>query len=302
MSGGLPNLINAGVTKAGTTSLFGYLGQHPDICIADEKDLNHFSPWRFGATPTESLADYAAHFAHCSGQRYRLDASPDYFTGGEPLVRALDAALPDARVVIVLRDPVKRLWSSYTYKKARGALPDETTFREVFEADLAARLSGFDRTREGEHHRTLSTGFYLEHLQPWVDQLGERCRVVFLEQLAADPAGRMREVFSWLDIDTAVADRLDYDTRNPTIHPRSRGVQRLAHAVNTRADAIFRRLPRLESALRGVYSRVNAGDLGETFDREDRQRVAELYADATRELGAYLRERGYHDLPGWCAS
>lgn len=299
VTGALPNLINAGVTKAGTTSLFGYLGQHPDICLADEKDLDHFSSWRFGEPPAEPLEAYAAHFAHCTGQAYRLDASPDYFTGGEPLVRALDDALPDVRVIMVLRDPVARLWSSYTYKKARGALPDEATFREVFEADLAARESGFDRTRAGEHHRTLSTGFYLENLRPWIDRLGDRCRVVFLEQLAEDPAERMREVFDWLGIDTSVADRLAYGTRNPTVHPRSRGVQRAAHAVNQRADALFRRFPRLESALRGAYAKVNAGDLGERFEPRDRECVAELYADATRGLGDYLRDHGYRDLPTW---
>ena len=296
---GLPNLVNAGVTKAGTTSLFGYLAQHPDICAADEKDVNYFTPLRFGDPPERSLDEYAAHFSHCTGQRYRLDASPDYFTGGPPLVEALDRALPDARVIIVLRDPVARLWSSYTFKRARGVLPEGSTFRSVFEADLEARRTGADRTRAGEHHRTLSTGFYLENLRPWVDLLGDRLAVVFLEQLAADPVGRMRHVFDWLGIDSGVADRLEYSVRNPTVHARSQGLRRVAETVNRRFDAFFRRLPRLERGLRSLYTRVNAGDLGERFTEEDRDLVTRLYGPATAALADYLRDHGYDDLPRW---
>src|SRR4051794_41003093 len=64
----LPNLIIAGVSKGGTTSLFRYLAQHPDICPSPIKELRYFEPLRYGEplTPIESCA---RHFEHCTGQR-----------------------------------------------------------------------------------------------------------------------------------------------------------------------------------------------------------------------------------------
>ena len=44
----LPNLVIAGVPKAGTTSLFNYLAQHPDICPSDVKETRYFEPLRYG--------------------------------------------------------------------------------------------------------------------------------------------------------------------------------------------------------------------------------------------------------------
>lgn len=297
---GLPNFVNGGVTKAGTTSLYGYLSQHPEVCPADRKDLNHYSPMRLGDEPTESLDDYAAHFAHCQGEAYRFESSPDYFTGGWPLVERLDRELPAARVVIVLRDPVRRLWSSYTYKRSRATLPPGTTFREMFEADLEACRAGRDRTSEGQHHRTLSTGFYAEHLLPWFEVLGtERVRVVFFEHLAADPRAEVQDLCRWLDIDPGPADGMDLGVHNPTVQPRSHTVRRLAEWVNATGDGLLRRMPGVEDRLRHLYARINGRPQPERFSADDQRRVADLYADSNRHLVDLLTRAGYRRLPPW---
>src|SRR5688500_8554449 len=63
----LPNLIIAGVPKGGTTSLFRYLAQHPDICAARNKELRYFDAVRYGE-PVAPLSSYAEHFGHWTGQ------------------------------------------------------------------------------------------------------------------------------------------------------------------------------------------------------------------------------------------
>jgi hypothetical protein len=99
----LPNLLIAGVAKAGTTSLFRYLAQHPDVCPSDVKELRYFSALRYGEdmAPLES---YSAHFAHCEGQRYRMEATPGYYAGGRLVADAVDDLLPGARVLVSFRD------------------------------------------------------------------------------------------------------------------------------------------------------------------------------------------------------
>src|SRR4051794_6897093 len=77
----LANLVVIGVNKAGTTSLFDYLGRHPDIGLSDVKELRYFSPLRYGES-LEPLASYAEHFDHCLQERYAVEATPSYFYGG----------------------------------------------------------------------------------------------------------------------------------------------------------------------------------------------------------------------------
>ncbi len=51
----VPNLVIVGVVKSGTTSLFNYLSQHPDICPSDVKETRYFDPLRFGGMETRDV-------------------------------------------------------------------------------------------------------------------------------------------------------------------------------------------------------------------------------------------------------
>ncbi len=91
----LPNLIIAGVGKAGTTSLFWYLSQHPGICASDVKEIQYFTPLSEGDGVLPPLSEYARHFAACD--------RPALPVGGEPPVlprreahRRRDAARPSS--------------------------------------------------------------------------------------------------------------------------------------------------------------------------------------------------------------
>src|SRR5665809_53913 len=119
----LPNLLIAGVSRAGTTSLFRYLGQHPDVCASDVKELRYFTPLRYG-DPPGPVETYAAHFGGCADTRYRLEATPGYFYGGRALARGIHEVCPaDSRVVVSLRSPADRCWSWFSFVKSRLRIP-----------------------------------------------------------------------------------------------------------------------------------------------------------------------------------
>ena len=126
----LPNLVVAGVEKAGTTSLFDYLRQHPDICASDLKELNYFLPLRFPGGALSAREEYVGHYAHWRGEPYRLEASPAYWYGGPRVITALGEVLSEPRIVISLREPVARLWSAFTYLKSMGRLDRHVTIDE----------------------------------------------------------------------------------------------------------------------------------------------------------------------------
>ena len=188
----LPNLIIVGVPKAGTTSLFQGLASHGEVCGSDVKEPQYFRPLLEGAEPGP-VDDYRRHFRHCSGDRYRLEASPEYFYGGERVVRAMRGLLPGLKVIVVLREPTSRLVSFYRFKKAHFALPSEL--------DIESYIAACDRVPEAERlvrrnspFMGIEGGFYDCYVDPWLRAFGDDLKILFFDDLVANP----RHVFEQL--------------------------------------------------------------------------------------------------------
>jgi hypothetical protein len=294
----LPNLVLAGVTKAGTTSLTAYLGQHPDIYVPSVKEINHFSPLLYGQ-PLPPLEDYRAHYGGAGGQRWRLDASPFYFVGGTRTATAVAATLERPRVVVTLRDPVDRLWSSYRYKRSKGYVDGSQDFGRFFDECLRHYESGADLRRENANFLTLRSGRYSDFLPAWLEQFDQDLYVLFAEELGARTGSTMASLFAWLDVDQSVSARLDLGERNVTAQPRSVAVRRWAHRVNSLVAPVLGSRPGWKQRLQRAYARVNTSDVTLTMDPADRERVREFYQPSVGALSALLRERGFHSLPQW---
>lgn len=296
----LPNVVIAGVTKAGTTSLFRYLGQHPDIGVADVKEVDHYAPMVHGAEPPP-LADYAAHFRNAAGKPWRLEASPRYFIGGPELVTRLDTELDGPRILIALRDPVARMWSSYTYKRSKAAIPASMSFAEFTAACREVVAGRLERRPESNAYRTLAVGAYATYLPDWFDRCGERVRIVFSEDLATRPAAVVGGICSWLGIDDRVAGGFDYAARNTTYVPRSHALRRVASWGNATLLKGSRSDSATAARLRSWYTKLNAAPVGERFSDADRRMVADFYAPSIVQLRELLTAHGCTQFPGWLA-
>lgn len=294
----LPNLVLAGVTKAGTTSLHAYLAQHPEIFVPVAKELNHFSPAVHGR-PLPDLASYARHFRSALDQPWRLDASPFYFVGGAPVAQLVRSTLDHPRVLVVLRDPVDRLWSSYNAKASKGVVGTAETFEEFFDQCVTHLRRDTDLLPESSTFLTLRTGRYAEFLPAWMDAFGEDLLVVFTEELAHDPAGVMARIFGWLGVDEGVAGALDYGRRNVTQGSRSVRLRRTAARANIGLKPVLSRLPGARRLLRLAYDRLNSAERSERLRPEVRQRVHDFYAGSVAELDELLVARGYAETPDW---
>lgn len=293
----LPNLIMAGPGKAGTTSLFWYLSQHPSICPADVKEIRFFAPLTHGSGSTPPAKDYARHFNHCGTQQYRLEASPQYFHGGGVLIAAMRQMLGRPRIIITLREPVDRLWSIYRSLKVRRTLPEQSTFESYVARCEEIHRTGEVLSLENRAYWTLSGQFYVDHVQTWLDAFGEDLKIVFFENLARSPADVVRDVCGWLRIDDTIVDSFSYTVENQTVANRSRILHRIALAANS--EGVLRDRRRLKAPLRKAYYRINRMPQSETMSQETRRRLEETYAAANAHLARELRRRGYEDLPGW---
>jgi hypothetical protein len=298
VSNALPNLLVVGVPKAGTGSLFSYLRQHPDICPATEKEVGFFSPLLTPNGVLQAPELYTKYFAHCSRQRYRLEATPNYCLGGHRVLQAIKHTLGDPRIIISLRDPVDRLWSAYTFQRSLGHLGAVQSFEQYLSVCEEQRQGGHNIIVKG-HFNGVSIGFYGDYLQRWLDAFRDDIKVIFMDDLSTSPDVVVMGICRWLGIDDHVAASFDYASRNKTAHPRSVLVSKAVFGVKERSERWLKLHPAMRAALRKAYLRFNTGKLEEQLQLPTRQRVEELYRESNLAVASMLRARGHDHLPRW---
>jgi sulfotransferase family protein len=185
--GAYPDFLILGGMRCGTTSLHHYLAEHPDVDQATGKELQYF-------TLHHARGDrwYRAHFPAAAPGRLHFEASPYYLF--HPAVPArVASSLPNARFLVLLRNPVDRAYSHYLHTKRRGYEP--LGFAEALNAETE-RLSGASSLASGSARSQdalrqfsyLSRGYYADQLERWFRHVSrERFHIIRSEDLFADP-------------------------------------------------------------------------------------------------------------------
>ena len=140
----LPTFIIAGAPKCGTTALWNYLNEHPEVCMARIKEPRFFSQMpgeldkkTIGSGPLRSgyfnrgINWYQSLFDSCQQLKARGEASTYYFSAiDSPIL--IESLIPKVRLIFILRDPVKRLYSHYwqEYKLGLGMPSFEDMVRD----------------------------------------------------------------------------------------------------------------------------------------------------------------------------
>lgn len=206
----LPDFLVIGTQRGGTTSLYRHLVAHPQVESATPSKGVHY----FDKEPDKSLNWYRAHFPLArDGGPISGEGAPYYLF--HPLVPARVAdALPDVRVIAMLRDPVERAYSAYKQEYARG-FEDADTFERALELE-PERLDGEEermirhpayQSYNHQHHAYVGRGRYLEQLTAWRAHVpAERMLVLQTERFSADPAAGMRDVFTFLGLEPVIED------------------------------------------------------------------------------------------------
>jgi hypothetical protein len=203
----LPNFLIIGAGRSGTTSLYEYLRQHPDVFMSDVKEPNYFAfmngdlpvrgqhaRWvREHAVTTREA--YEKLFASAGSAKAIGEASPIYLN--HPAVpERIRMALPGVRLMTILRNPVERAYAGWLGLRRDGNEP-ATTFEEALNSEAARQREGWSPSarlvRNGLYHQMLSRYFELFPRH--------RIRVYLFEDLIRDPNGLLRDLFTFLDVD-----------------------------------------------------------------------------------------------------
>jgi hypothetical protein len=211
----LPTTVIVGAQKAGTTQLYTYMLKHPRCYGAAEKEVGYFSKH-----PKRSVAWYRSRFPWqrrvVRRQAHVLEASPSYLPTPSAL-RKMQTVLPNARIVVILRDPVERAFSHYQHKKTRRL--ESRSFAEAVEAEI--RANAFPAKwgvalEEGAKPMLgyVARGYYALQLE-MLGKVYRRNRVLVLDsdKLFADTAGTCNRVFDYMGLE-------DFDVEPTKVYNR----------------------------------------------------------------------------------
>lgn len=292
--------IIAGVNKAGTTSLFVSLSTHPDVAPSSVKETRFFLPARYGET-LPPASEWDAYFADAGDRPVHLEATPSYFYGGAAIAEAMRTRLVDPHALVVLREPVSRAISFFTYQKIRLRFPADYPITDYLAAADRLMPSDFDDP-ENEKFMAVRGGCYADFLPGWFDVLGtDHVRIIDFDRLVGDPVASLHETATWLDLDPARFPADALSSENRTTGFKNEGFQRVALAGNDKLERVLRRHPELKRKLRAFYYRLNGRPTEERIPDAVRAELAARYEEPNARLAQQLEAAGI-PLPTWLST
>lgn len=195
-----PNFLIIGAARSGTTSLFKYLENHPDIFMSEIKEINFFSNERYWQ---KGLDWYEKHFARAT-QKCIGEASTSYtcypFRSQTP--ERIFKYLPDVKLIYLIRDPIDRFLSHYLHRVSRGSESREIN-------DIIDNYQDDFLLTQGKYFLQLEQ--YLKHFPI------DRIYLLSIENLKNDPEGTVKSIYKFLDIDTSISGLQSYSHHNANI-------------------------------------------------------------------------------------
>ncbi len=274
-----PTFIVGGAPKAGTTSMYYYLDQHPQICMSARKETDAFTGENFHGL--EWLSEN--YYRHYSGERAIGEASSSILQDSRSVERIRDA-LPNVGLIFILRDPADRLHSHFRFLQSKQVLDSSTSF------------SHFIRSESARRDILVDLGRYHDHLTRFTDYFDRGQMLILLfGELTSDSPDIMKRVYRFVGVDPSFQP--DFDIHNPTRTPRYDGLHRFLvrawEGVRGHLDVYLR------NQLRPLRRRIK-GWVTEEADRrsmssEDRSYLRRLYREPNRRLEQWLGR----DLSHW---
>jgi hypothetical protein len=198
----LPNFVIVGAMKSGTTSLARYLEAHHDVFMVPEKEVEFFD--RFW---DKGLAWYAQRFATAAGQTAIGEASPTYLADPVAITR-LVSTLPDAKLIVLLRNPVDRAYSHYWHWCHQ--MGEQRSFERSVADELEHLAAGRSTGADGEslpRSNYVGDGHYLVQLERLVEHVPRKqLLVLLLDDLERQPEVTFLRVCDFLGVAREVPD------------------------------------------------------------------------------------------------
>jgi hypothetical protein len=299
----MPNFLIIGAMKSGTTALYYYLEQHPQVYMSPVKEPNFFAfegeelgarwPGDQKGINDASITDiksYRALYARATDEKALGEASHWYLYRPRALER-IKHYVPDAKMIAILRNPVERAYSHFLHSVRTGTEP-LTDFAEA----LQEEASGARKASQREDY--FDRGLYAGQVQRYFDAFGrDQVKVYLHEDLSSSPHETMKDTFQFLEVDDSFVPDVSLK-RNVSGFPKNKTLDRYLrrpHPVK-RALKLYLPVP-ARRRLSVAFDAVKTSNL--TRPPKLQPEVRHQLTEAYREDVLKLQELLDRDLSAW---
>jgi hypothetical protein len=243
----MPNFFIVGAARSGTTSLDRYLDQHPEIYLSPRKEMHFFAANYFPRTgPGDERLNkrvifeanqYTQIFAEANGAKAVGESSVFYLCLPGTADRIAEA-VPNAKIIIVLREPVDRAYSAYLHLVRDGR--EHLEFEEALSQEEKRKQQGFEPMW---WYKEVS--LYYQQVKQYLDVFGrQNVKVLVYDELFAYPDRVLRDVFAFLAVseDVTINTSVRYNVAGV---PKSRKLYTLLDNFMTKPGALGERIKSL---------------------------------------------------------
>jgi hypothetical protein len=285
MKTNLPNFFVVGAPKCGTTSVYNYLSQHPDIFLPSKKELNFFSSQEiifqnlyYDSFMIEHLKDYKHMYKKSKNSDVTGDFSVSYlFYKDTP--KKIKNSIPDAKIIIFLRDPSERAFSHYLMDYRLGYL--DIPLEELIKKPKKFHLY---------YQQIIELGLYYKQVKRYKDIFGDNVKIILFEQLKNNTSFVLKDILGFIGVDNTVDLAAD-KKHNPFKIPKNNLVKKMYTHKKTRnffsylTPKIFRKF-----IFSNFFSNVKP-----TISSTTKKSLSNLFEDDIKRLEKLINE----DLSDW---
>ena len=294
----LPNFLIIGAAKSGTTSLYSYLNQHPQIYFSPFKEprffalegleINYQGPAQIiNQKAINTLEEYQKLFAAVKDEKAVGEASTLYLYS-EQAPKKIKQYLPDVKIIAILRNPIDRAYSSYSH-----------LVRDGFETLSFAEALQQEKQRVTQNWSPLwhyqQRGFYYQQLARYYDLFDEaQIRVYLYDDFVKNTPQVVADIFDFLGVDPNFIPDTD-KKMNVSGVPKNKVFHQIITKDNPLKSVVKQFLP--QSVRQKLYKKIKSSNLEKqsAMSPEIRRQLAEVFEQDIAQLEKLLQR----DLSTW---
>ena len=295
-----PNFLIIGAAKSGTSALYYYLKQHPDVFMPAQKELRYFSsidnpendgPNVYKQNSITSLEAYLHQFDQVTTETAIGEVSPQYLYYPKTASR-IKSALPDVKLVVILRNPIERAYSSFLHA-VRDWHEDSSSFKEALQKEE-------DRIKRNWpmlfHY--VNAGFYSTQLNRYFDSFKrEQIKIILYDDFYQAPYDVISNLFLFLEVENNFKPDISFRP-NRSGFPKSRILHKLYRSIFRDSD-LLREISKkyIPKDIRGKLS-TKLRNLNMSKKHMDQSDRLYLTGELTEEIHQ-LEDLLHKDLSSW---
>jgi len=293
-----PNFLVVGAAKCGTTSLDGYLKQHPEVFLPKVKECRYFSnvkdkninPFTY-QKHERIISDYKEYYDSFQGTTAQAigDISPDYLYHHDEAIKNIKKELGDrTKIIIILRNPIQRAYSNYLHLRRESYT--EKSFLELIEDERSYSSNiwyGF---------KLVGSSYYYEAVKNYIQNF-PNIKIIIFEEFIKNESLYMKEISNFLGIDDRFSYKKPLNT-NKTGIPKSKfinNITKVKFPLKSVIKWIVLKIVDRKKILNFVNKLRNANLTKPELDEETSGKLLDLFREDIKNLEQLLNK----DLSIW---